>query len=201
MDPVLPAAEALHQIQNHLHWHIRQAVQFIAAGGIIAYPTETVYGLGCDPFNGDAVLRLLTLKQRTMDQGLILVASHFEQVEPLLLPLEPEVRDRVASPETTPTTWVLPCLPDIPVWLRGRHSSLAVRITTHPLAAALCDAWAGPLVSTSANIHGRHPAGTPLAVRLAFNNRLDYILHGATGSGNRPSEIRDGLSGAILRSR
>jgi len=175
-----------------MNWHIHQAVRQIAAGGIIAYPTETVYGLGCDPFNGAAVQQLLALKQRNIDQGLILVGSHFGQLEALLLPLDPAVRERVASPADTPVTWVLPCLPDTPVWLRGRHSSLAVRITTHPLAAALCDAW---------GVHGRHPASTALAVRLAFNNRLDYILHGATGSGNRPSEIRDGLSGAILRSR
>jgi len=186
-------------MQNHMSWHIRQAARLIASGGIIAYPTETVYGLGCDPFNGDAVLRLLALKQRAMDQGLILVASHFGQLEPLLLPLEPAVRERVARPGKTPTTWVLPCQTDIPVWLRGRHTSLAVRVTTHPLAAALCDAWSGPLVSTSANIHGRRTASTPLAVRLAFGNRLDYILHGATSSGNRPSEIRDGITGAILR--
>ena len=184
-----------------MSWHIREAVRQIAAGGIIAYPTETVYGLGCDPFNGGAVLRLLALKQRNIEQGLILIASHFGQLEPLLQEVEPAIRDRVANPGATPVTWVLPCLPDIPVWLRGRHASLAVRITTHPLAAALCDAWDGPLVSTSANVHGQHPATTPLAIRLAFNNRLDYILHGATGPDHRHSEIRNGLTGAILRSR
>lgn len=184
-----------------MHWHIREAVRIIAAGGIIAYPTETLYGLGCDPFNGETVLRLLALKQRNIELGLILIASHFGQLEPLLLPLDPAVRKRTASPEATPVTWVLPCRPDIPVWLRGRHSSLAVRITTHPLAVALCETWDGPLVSTSANVHGRRPATTPLMIRLAFNNRLDYILHGATGAGCRPSEIRDGLTGAILRPR
>ena len=184
-----------------MNWHIREAVRQIAAGGIIAYPTETVYGLGCDPLNGDAVLRLLALKQRSLEQGLILIASHFGQLEPLLLPLDPAVRERVARPGATPVTWVLPCLPDVPKWLRGRHDSLAVRITTHPLAAALCDTWDGPLVSTSANLHGRQPATTPLAIRRAFNNRLDYILHGATGAGYRHSEIRNGLTGAILRPR
>lgn len=184
-----------------MNWHIREAVRQIAAGGIIAYPTETVYGLGCDPFNGNAVLRLLALKQRTMEQGLILVASHFGQLESLLLPLDPTVRKRVSRPGTTPVTWVLPCQPDIPVWLRGRHTGIAVRITTHPLASALCDEWDGPLVSTSANVHGRRTATTPLAIRRAFNNRLDYILHGVTGTGNRSSEIRNGLTGAILRSR
>jgi L-threonylcarbamoyladenylate synthase len=192
---------ALRRPQAHTNWHIREAARIIAGGGIIAYPTETVYGLGCDPFNSDAVLHLLELKQRRMEQGLILIASHFGQLEPLLLPLAPAVLKQVASPAATPTTWVLPCLPDIPVWLRGRHASLAVRITTHPLATALCDAWGGPLVSTSANLHGRHPATTPLAIRHAFDNRLDYILHGTAGTGYRHSEIRNGLTGAILRSR
>lgn len=184
-----------------MNWHIREAVRQIAAGGVIAYPTETVYGLGCNPFDGNAVLRLLDLKQRRMEQGLILIGSHFEQLEALLLPLDSAVRKRVATPGTIPTTWVLPCLANIPVWLRGRHGSLAIRVTTHPQAIALCDTWGGPLVSTSANIHGHPPAKTPLAIRRAFHNRLDYILHGTTGSTNRHSQIRNGLTGAILRSR
>jgi L-threonylcarbamoyladenylate synthase len=180
------------------NWHIREAVRQLAAGGIIAYPTETVYGLGCNPWDGGAVLRLLELKQRRLEQGVILVASEFAHLEALLLPVTPPVRRRVTTHRSRPVTWVLPCLPGIPEWLRGRHQSLAVRLTSHPLAMELCRQWAGPLVSTSANIHGKHPAQTPLAVRKAFGNRLDYILHGPCGNG-RPSEIRDAISGRILR--
>ena len=88
---------------------------------------------------------------------------------------------------------------EIPVWLRGKHQSLAVRITRHPIAGALCQGLGGPLVSTSANRHGGHPATTPLDVRRAFGDRLDYILHGPLGADARPSEIRDGISGRILR--
>ncbi|MDH3526901.1 MAG: Sua5/YciO/YrdC/YwlC family protein [Gammaproteobacteria bacterium] len=182
-----------------MSWHIREAVRQIAAGGIIAYPTETVYGLGCDPFNGQAVLRLLELKQRRIDQGVILVASDLAQLEPLLLPLSAAVRKRVTGNYSRPVTWVLPCPAEIPVWLRGVHTTLAVRITRHPIARALCASLDGPLVSTSANLHGGHPATTPLEVHRAFGDRLDYILHGPVGADARPSEIRDGLSGKILR--
>jgi L-threonylcarbamoyladenylate synthase len=180
-------------------WHIREAVRRIASGGIIAYPTETLYGLGCDPFNGPAVLRLLALKQRGIEQGLVLIASHFRQVESLLTAMPPAVRKRVMHPGRRPVTWVLPCLPDVPYWMRGSHYSLAIRITTHPVAAGLCDHWGGPLVSTSANIHGRRPATGPLSVHKAFHDQLDYVLHDPAAATNRPSEIRDGITGTILR--
>lgn len=181
-----------------MSWHIREAIRRLAAGGVIAYPTETVYGLGCDPFNGNAVLHLLALKQRGIEPGLILVASCFSQLEPLLQSLQPAVRKRISKTSATPVTWVLPCLPEIPVWLRGSHDSLAVRVTSHPVAAALCTAWGGPLVSTSANLHGRQPTNSPLMVRKSFNGQLDCILHGPRGN-NTASEIRDGLTGSALR--
>ena len=182
-----------------MSWHIREAARQLAGGGVIAYPTETVYGLGCDPFNGHAVLRLIDLKKRNIDQGLILVASCFEQLQPLLIPLSTATRRRVTQARKSPVTWVLPCLPEIPFWLRGKHDSLAVRVSNHPVTAALCNRWGGPLVSSSANIHGSPPATCPLDVRRAFNGQLDYILHGMHGSTNTPSEIRDGLTGKLLR--
>ena len=181
-----------------MSWHIREAVRQLAAGGIIAYPTETVYGLGCDPFSGAAVLRLLDLKQRNIDHGVILIASDFAQLEPLLLPLAPAARKRITASRKDPVTWTLPCPPEIPVWLRGNHATLAVRITGHPVAAALCEYWNGPLVSTSANIHGQRPSTSALGIYSTFDGTLDYILHGNCGTG-RSSTIRDGLSGKILR--
>ena len=182
-----------------MSWKIRDAVRHLEHGGIIAYPTETVYGLGCDPFNAAAVLQLLALKQRDIRQGLVLIAADFAQLSPLLLPLSSATKSRVTRAGPVATTWVLPCLPGVPAWLRGRHTGLAVRVSSHPVAAALCKHWGGPLVSTSANLHGRHPATGPLAVRKAFNGQLDCILHGEQGSG-QPSTIRDGISGKILRS-
>lgn len=183
-----------------MNWKIREALRQLEGGGIIAYPTETVYGLGCDPFNGTAVLHLLALKQRSIQQGLVLIADDFARLQPFLLPLTAAVRKRVTRSRPEATTWVLPCRPEVPVWLRGSHTSLAVRITRHPFAATLCKHRGGPLVSTSANLHGKRPATSPLAVRKAFNGQLDYILHGDCGSG-KPSEIRDGISGTILRNQ
>jgi len=180
-------------------WHIREAVRRIADGGIIAYPTETLYGLGCAPFNGAAVLQLLALKQRPIKSGLILVASRYTQIEPLLNPVGAIVRKRVMQPGDRPVTWLLPCIPEVPYWIRGDHDRLAFRITAHPVAEALCERWGGPLVSTSANRHGRRAATNPLAVRKVFHGRLDYLLHDRGAATNRPSEILDGITGAILR--
>ncbi len=182
-----------------MNWHIREAVRKLGTGGVIAYPTESVYGLGCDPFDAAAVLHLLALKQRDIKHGVVLIAACFEQLEPLLLPLPPAVRKRVSRPSRTPVTWVLPCLAEVPAWLTGNHDTLAVRVTSHPVAAQLCISWDGPLVSSSANLHGMAPATSPLAVRKVFNGRLDYILHGDNSATNVPSSVRDGITGNVLR--
>lgn len=182
-----------------MNWHIREAIRHVADGGVIAYPTDTVYGLGCNPFNGAAVLHLLSLKQRSATHGVILVGSSLQQFRPFLQPLSKTTVQRISRPCKTPVTWVLPCLPDTPVWLTGQHDTLAIRVTDHPVAAALCEQWGGPLVSTSANVHGHPPATSPLRVRMIFNEQLDYIVHDPVGATNQPSTIRDGLTGEVLR--
>ena len=180
-------------------WHLHQAVRVLRAGGLIAYPTEAVYGLGCDPLRGAAVQRLLALKQRPMEKGLILIASTWEQLTPYLLPLTSTQRQRLFATWPGPHTWTLPCRPEVPCWLRGTHDSLAVRITAHPVAAALCAVWGGALVSTSANRSGRSPARSLLRVRQQFGAELDYLLPGALGGLANPTAIRDGLTGKVLR--
>jgi L-threonylcarbamoyladenylate synthase len=171
----------------------------LRAGGIVAYPTEAVYGLGCDPLNQDAVYRLLAIKQRPLEKGLILIASRFEQLAPFVQPPADEVRRRLRETWPGPVTWLLPAAPATPHWLRGTHRSLAVRVTAHPLAAALCDAFGGPIVSTSANPAGRPPARSALQARLRCPG-VDMVMHGATGRLARPTPIRDAVSGAVLRS-
>lgn len=180
-------------------WHLRQTVRALRAGGLIAYPTEAVYGLGCDPLQGAAVQRLLTLKQRPVEKGLILIASDWYQLEPYLLPLSAHQRRRLFASWPGPYTWILPCPPTVPVWLRGSHDSLAVRITAHPVAAALCRAWGGALVSTSANRSGLPPARSPLRVRQQFGAMIDYLVPGALGGLANPTAIRDGMTGKVLR--
>ncbi|HEY0719815.1 MAG TPA: Sua5/YciO/YrdC/YwlC family protein, partial [Gammaproteobacteria bacterium] len=145
-------------------WQLREAVRVLHDGGLIAYPTEAVYGLGCDPLNADAVLRLLELKQRPWQKGLILIAAEQTQLEPYLLPLDSAMLARVAPTWPGPYTWLLPARDETPWWLRGEHDTLAVRVTAHPVAAALCRAFGGPIISTSANLAGKAPATSPLAV-------------------------------------
>lgn len=174
------------------------ACNAIRAGGVIAYPTEAVYGLGCDPWNEAAVQRILALKQRAVMQGLIVIAAALEQLAELITPLTPEIAARVLPAWPGPVTWLLPATADCPRWLTGKHATLAVRITAHPLAAALCRA-AGPLVSTSANPHDQPPARDAATVRGYFPAGLDYVLDGTVGAAGGPSEIRDAASGRIIR--
>ncbi len=179
-------------------WRRRDCRRCLRAGGIIAYPTEAVFGLGCDPWNEAAVRRLLALKRRPVSKGLILIAASLEQLAPFIEPLDSAAWTRLEAGWPGPLTWLLPAR-RAPVWLRGRHETLAVRVTAHPLAAELCRVWGGPLVSTSANIAGRPPVRTLLALRRRLGGRVDYIVPGRLGDAARPTEIRDLASGRIVR--
>jgi L-threonylcarbamoyladenylate synthase len=180
-------------------FHLRAARRTLQAGGIVAYPTEAVYGLGCDPLNPHAVLRLLALKQRPWEKGMILIAARQEQLSPFLQPVPPAVQEKLSQSWPGPVTWLLPALPEVPYWLRGVHDTLAVRVTAHPLAAALCEAFGGPIVSTSANLAGHEPARSALTVRRELGGQVDYILHGELGNSEKPTEIRDALTGGVIR--
>ncbi len=181
------------------HHRLRLASRILTQGGVIAYPTEAVYGLGCDPWNRDAVLRLLAIKRRALSKGLILIAADLDQLLHFVEPLSAEPMERVVASWPGPNTWLLPARRATPEWLTGRFDTLAVRVTAHPLAAALCRVRGGAIVSTSANQAERAPARTALQVRLAFGDRLDHILVGACAGARRPSVIRDGATGRVLR--
>lgn len=180
-------------------WKLRQAARAVRGGGLIAYPTEAVYGLGCDPLDREAVARLLAVKGRPVVKGLILIASDFVQLQPFLQPLDEQVVERVFSTWPGPVTWLWPVRPDCPRWLTGAHDTLAVRVTAHPLALALCREAGCALVSTSANRSQHPPARTALAVRRAFGDSLDYILPGPLGGLGKPTEIRDAMTGKVVR--
>ena len=167
---------------------------------MIGYPTEAVWGLGCDPYQRGAVERLLDLKQRSVDKGLILVAAGLDQLDPLLQSLAPAQRSQLELSWPGPTTWLIPD-PDnwIPRWIKGEHGSVAVRVSDHLQTAALCRAFGGMLVSTSANLAGRDAARSAEQVRQSFGRQLDYLLPGALSGRTQPSAIRDLSSGATLR--
>jgi len=184
---------------NSSHFHIRMAVHTMRYGGVIAYPTEAVYGLGCDPRNETAVHHLLELKQRPVSKGLILIAADFSQLQRYVIEPPPTRKSKLDQSWPGPVTWLIPARPETPRWLTGVHHTLAVRVTAHPLAATLCRIFGGPIVSTSANLAGYPPARTPLAVRRYFHRQLGHIIHDKTGSNRNPTEIRNLADGSLLR--
>lgn len=169
------------------------------AGGLIAYPTEAVYGLGCDPMNQGAVQRLLRLKQRPWQKGVILIAASIEQLQPYIQPIDPACQCKLDATWPGPNTWLIPASDDCPEWIRGSHTTVAVRVTAHPLVRGLCHAFGGAIVSTSANHAGKPPARSPLQVMQALGAEVDYCLHGALGGQSNPTAIRDLLTGQLLR--
>ena len=193
-------AHTLIRMSCTLHpWQLRRAARLIGRGGILAYPTESVFGLGCDPLNESAVMRLLRLKQRDVRKGVILIADRYERLAPYVGRL-PEARlAEVRSDWPGPFTWLMPAASWVPHWLTGDHPTLAMRVTDHPIAAALCREAGMPLVSTSANLSGRPPARTPLQARIRCGGEVDMIVHGRTGGLARSTTIRDALSGDTLR--
>jgi L-threonylcarbamoyladenylate synthase len=168
------------------------------AGGVIAYPTEGVYGLGCRPDDGEAVRFLLELKQRPVSAGLILIAATLEQLGGWIAPTRRE-SGQLAREQAGAVTWLVTAGPLTPAWVTGAHASVAVRVTRHPVAAGLCLAAGMPLVSTSANRRGKPPARSALGARQRFGNRLDLVVGGATGGAAGPSEIREAASGQVIR--
>ncbi|MBL8201420.1 MAG: Sua5/YciO/YrdC/YwlC family protein [Chromatiales bacterium] len=177
---------------------LRHAAAVLHAGGVIAYPTEGVFGLGCRPDDARAVQRLLELKQRPVSAGLILIAARFEQLADWIEPTGREIRQLTAT-RSGPVTWLVTAGPLTPEWITGGRPTVAIRVTRHPVAAGLCLASGLPLVSTSANRRGKPPARSALGARLRFGRWLDLVVGGATGGAAGPTEIRDAASGQVIR--
>lgn len=178
-----------------------QAVAALNNEGVIAYATEAVFGLGCDPDSEPAVQRLLDIKQRPVKKGLILIAAELGQLLDYidLSQLTAEQLARVEASWPGPFTWIMPAKPDTPSWLTGQFDTLAVRVTAHPQVQGLCRAFGKPLVSTSANLTGEEPARRVADIGELLASKLAYILPGEVGGQANPSEIKDARSGAIIR--
>src|SRR5688572_17829805 len=162
---------------------IAEAAIAVQREGVIAYPTEAVWGLGCNPFDEAAVARLLAIKQRAADKGLILIAGALEQFDDLLdwdaLPTDRS--EAVFASWPGPHTWIVPATGRVPYWITGAHDGVAVRVSAHPLVVALCTAFGGPLVSTSANRGGAAPAFARTQLDPVLLEQLDGICEGETG--------------------
>lgn len=174
---------------------LQHAARILKQGGIVAYATEYCFGLGCDPFDRDAVLRLLRLKRRPATKGLIVLAADTGQLAPYVEGFPAPV----LATWPGPYTWLLPVKPGVPAWITGRHDKIAVRVTAHPQAAALCRAAGMAIVSTSANRANEAPARTDREVTRRFGRLVDYTLPGGVGDAPGPTPIRDAASGIWVR--
>ncbi|MDT8880692.1 Sua5/YciO/YrdC/YwlC family protein [Halomonas saccharevitans] len=179
---------------------LADAVAALRAGGVIAYPTEAVWGLGCDPDNEAALSRLLRLKARDPAKGVILVAASIAQFAPWLEGLTAAQRAPLEASWPGPTTWLVPDNGRAHALVRGDHDRVALRVSDHPRVIALCEAVGDPVVSTSANRAGEPPAMSADEIRRVFGGELDAVLEGALGGLERPSTIRDLATGRVLRS-
>lgn len=170
---------------------IDEAVSAVKQGGIIAYPTESIFGLGCDPFNQTAVNDLLRLKQRPVEKGLILVASHIRQILPYIQPIE--ANDLARALKTWPGhyTWVFPKTLLVPQWISGSYPSIAVRVSKHPTIVALCQQLNAPLVSTSANKSDQNVLASIKDIKDTFGAKIHAYVDAPLGAENSASRIRD----------
>ena len=182
----------------------KKASQALAEGGVVAYPTEAVYGLGCDPFNETAVMRLLKIKKRDVSKGLILIASDWDQIKPLvklskLGKRRKEILQNIHASWPGAVTWILPATKKVPKWITGKYDAVAIRISAHEVVQKLCKSYGGPIVSTSANIAGTPPIKKAKEINEQFSESLDFIIDAKVGKLKKPTIICDALTGNVVR--
>ena len=180
---------------------ISDAVTALQNQQVIAYPTEAVFGLGCDPMNEKAVQRLLTIKQRPVEKGLILIAADIAQLNDYidLSQLSAAQIDKINQTWPGPATWVMPAKAQVPKWLTGQFDSIAVRVSSHPTVRDLCLSFGGPITSTSANLTGLTPCVTAEEVHNQLAPLLGAIVNESVGELAQPTTITDALTGKIYR--
>ncbi len=179
-------------------WQYRRAIKTLKAGGVIAYPSESVFGLGCDPYNLQAVSDLLNVKHRSYKKGLIILVSDIEHAAHFIAPLTSQQKQRIQNHTGRATTWLVNKSARTSPLLAGKHAKLAVRVTTNPVAKTLCEMMQGPIVSTSCNRNAKPTSRSVAVIRNKFYQPLAQIIPGACG-GEAASRIVDLDSGQILR--
>jgi L-threonylcarbamoyladenylate synthase len=182
-----------------MRWPIYQARHVLQTSGVIVYPTETVWGLGCDPFDEHALNRILAIKRRDAKKGLILVGANIQQFDFLLKDITSAQRAELESNWPGPVTYLVPHHNKVSPLVYGQFESVAIRVSSHPMVRQLCEQFGGPIVSTSANYAGQPTARNPVQARLLFGSEVDFILSGPLDQASGPSRIVDLNTGRIIR--
>lgn len=208
----MPIMTAFHR-SAHISTDPIIAGQWLKQGRLLAYPTESVWGMGCDAMNEQAVAKVLAIKQRDVNKGLIVLTDAIYRLAPLLASLTDKQRQTIKQSWQPPNcmhhqaiTWLLPLndAVSIPHWITGQHHCVAVRVIAHPLIQQVCrqmvsaDNPLGLIVSTSCNPSGLFPANTLAEAFGYFGSHIGY-LQGNTLGYQKPSQIQDAATGKILR--
>ena len=178
---------------------LSRAVAALQSGGVIAYPTEAVFGLGCDPRNEQALARIINIKSRDAHKGFILIARSLDQLIPHLAPVQPKWQAQFDAVWPGPVTMVVPCATGASELLSGGRKTLAVRVSAHPVVQALCAQFDGPIVSTSANRSGQPACRDTASALQLFGSGVDVVVDGTVGTLTAPTQIIDVCTGERLR--
>ena len=176
---------------------IKKIHQILVNGGVIAYPTESVFGLGCDPSNEEAIAKILKIKKRALEMGLVLLTPSIEIVSDWVNMNNKQLKV-LSSPSPRPTTYIIPASNSAPKWLTVKNT-LAIRLSNDLFIKNICGMLGLPIVSTSANLHGEQPCKSADEVEKIMGSQLDYIVFKKTGPFNNPSTIVDLSSGKTIR--
>jgi len=176
---------------------LKKIHEILVDGGVIAYPTESVFGLGCDPSNEQAITKILEIKKRTLEMGFVLLTPNIEIVSDWVNMSNKQLKI-FSSSSKRPTTYIVPASVAAPKWLAVKNT-LAIRLSNDPFIKNICGLLGLPIVSTSANLHGENPCKSAEEVQKIMGSQLDYIVFKQTGPFNNPSTIVDLSSGKTIR--
>jgi len=165
------------------------AIDVLHAGGIVAFPTETYYGLGVDIDNPQAVKALFRLKKRDPGKPILVLINDRSQLLDIVAAIPQPYEELMRRFWPGPLTLLFPAISDRLVFITGSTNTIGVRLSPHPVAMELCQQWGKPLTATSANISGWRPAQTADMVESMFGEEIDYILDGGKTSGGECSTV------------
>ena len=170
---------------------LEAAARVLRAGGLVAFPTETFYGLGAYALDEAAVARVFRAKGRPGDKPLLVLVDSLAMVERVAREVSVRARGLMDRYWPGPLTLVLPARADLPTALTAGTGTIGVRLSGHPVARALVAALGAPVTAPSANPHGKATPQTPDEVLAGLGSRVDLLLDGGSTPGGPPSTMLD----------
>ncbi|MEC7885498.1 MAG: L-threonylcarbamoyladenylate synthase [Pseudomonadota bacterium] len=171
----------------------------IVKGKIVAYPTESVFGIGCDPENEKSINKIIAIKNRSKQKGLIIIADEVKKLSKFIHKDYLDLFIKKSDIESKPTTWIVPSSKHVLNLVKGEDSSVALRITQHPIASRICKYSNKAIISTSANISSKTPAKNSNEILMQFGEEIDIIVDGRVGDSIKPTQIVDLITNKVIR--